>query len=118
MNGNVVILVLLGHFLMCVFSCACTIGVSENAVLYFDILRFLAKQFSLKAQFTTSWEFGTASLNMKADDIRQSFSISRYQFVDNIPYSSLFPVEEQRSSILNYKNTSERRRFLFQQKGK
>jgi hypothetical protein len=75
LSVNVVILVLLGHLLVCVFLCACSIGVSGNAVLYFDILRFLAKQFSRKAQFTISCEFGTASLNMKVDDIRQSFSI-------------------------------------------
>ena len=42
-----------------VFLCACIIGVGENAVLYFDTLHFLAKQLKLKAQFTTSWEFGT-----------------------------------------------------------
>jgi hypothetical protein len=89
----------------------------KNAVLYFDILRFLAKQFSPKAQFTTSLEFGTPSLNTELDDIRQSFSISLYQLADNVLYFSLFPVEEERSSILNYKNTSERRGFCFSKKG-
>jgi hypothetical protein len=48
LNVSVVILVLLGHFLLRVFLCACTTGVSENAVLYFDILRFFAKQLALK----------------------------------------------------------------------